>query len=70
MLLIQLMVTGALGVLGPRVLGHVDLATEERLEDVTTQLRLMGDKTVLEEAAHINDVTLNHAQDQVFSHLT
>ena len=61
LLLIQLMVTGALGVLGPRVLGHVDLATEERLEDVTTQLNLMGDATVLDRPGLINDVTLNHA---------
>ena len=37
------METGAPGVLGPPVPGHVDLATEEGLEDVTTQLRLMGD---------------------------
>ena len=60
------MVTGVPGPPGPSAPRHVDLATEERLEDVTTQLRLMGDKTVLDQAAHMNDVTLNHALDQVF----
>ena len=60
------MVTGAPGVLGPPVPGHVDLATEERLEPVTTQLHLTGDKTVLDQAVLINLVTLNLVQAAYF----
>ena len=56
------MVTGAPGVLGPPVPGHVDLASKERLDDVTTQLHLMGDKTVLDQAAPPSLVTLKHVQ--------
>ena len=60
------METGAPGVLGPPVPGHVDLATEERLEPVTTQLHLTGDKTVLDQAVLINLVTLNLVQAVYF----
>ena len=60
------METGAPGVLGPPVPGHVDLATEERLEPVTTQLHLTGDKTVLDQAVLINLVTLNPVQAVYF----
>ena len=57
--IIQLMVTGVLGVHGPPAPGHVDLVSKRGLEDVTNRLPRMGDENVQDQAAHLKLVSLN-----------